>query len=118
MTAAPFRAAAPAAVRPLPLLLAPRDQLSGDGQLRELIAERRDRRGDDAELWYVPSTLLEELDLAAAGQEAVVATDPGVITWLQLRFGGRSALAELSPTLLQERAGALPPVAPAVPLDR
>jgi hypothetical protein len=96
----------------LHVLLAPAGQLSSDGQLRELMAERRDRRGPQVPLWYLSPELVQELYLASGGQEAVVAAEDAVITWLQLRFGGRTKTAVLSATQLQERAGALPPQAP------
>lgn len=96
----------------LHLLLAPAGQLSGDGQLRELIAERRDRLGHQVPLWYLSPKLVQELCLACGGQEAVVAAEAAVITWLQLRFGGRTKTAVLSSAQLQERAGELPPRAP------
>lgn len=96
----------------LHLLLAPAGQLSGDGQLRELMAERRDRLSPQVPLWYLSPELVQELYLASGGQEAVVAGEDAVITWLQLRFGGRTKTAVLSTTQLQERAGALPPRAP------
>jgi hypothetical protein len=44
----------------LTLLLAPTGQLSGDGQLRELMAERRSHTGGDAALWFLPPSLLQE----------------------------------------------------------
>lgn len=103
--------------RRLGLLLAPQGQLSGDGQLRELIAERRDRRGPDATLWHLSPKLVREIYLASGGQEAVVADDEAVITWLQLRFGGRAKTAVLSPELLRQRASALPPRAPQAAVD-
>jgi len=37
----------------LHLLIAPIGQLSGDGQLRELIQERRNHRGEAAGIWYL-----------------------------------------------------------------
>jgi hypothetical protein len=99
--------------RPLQLLLAPSGQLSDDGQLRELIAERRDRQGANVELWYLrPAVLAALLPEHGAGQEAVVAADPAVITWLQLRFGGSVSTAVLDPQQLHNRAGGLPPRAP------
>lgn len=99
--------------RPLPLLLASNGQLSGDGQLRELIAERRDRQGAQVELWHLPPAVLAALlPELAAGQEAVVAADPAVITWLQLRFGGNMSTAVLDPQQLHNQAGGLPPRAP------
>jgi hypothetical protein len=109
MAPAPFPPAAPLPVRNLSVLLAPLGQLSGDGQLRELIEERRERRGADVELWYLEPGLVETL---GPGIEALVAGDPAVISWLQLRFGGSTALITLSPTLLHKHAGKLPPNAP------
>jgi hypothetical protein len=114
------------------MLLAPLGQLSGDGQLRELIAERRERKGPDVELWYLEPDLVVELGLlqvltppprekqatSQPGQrsgeliEAIVAGDSAVITWLQLRFGGTTGTVTLTPSLLHERAGSLPPQAP------
>ncbi len=113
----------------LSFLVAPLGQLSGDGQLRELIEERRQRKGADVELWYLGEDLVEELHLAGAFRhtpakdqertrpegpiEAIVAGDAAVITWLQLRFGGCAGSLALPAGWLQERAGALPPRAPA-----
>jgi hypothetical protein len=126
-----FTNEAPAAapLRSLSFLVAPRGQLSGDGQLRELIEERRQRKGADVELWYLDPELVEELHLTQAFQhspakeqgqarpqdpiEAIVAADAAVITWLQLRFGGCSGTLALTTGWLQKRAGALPPRAPA-----
>ncbi len=126
-----FTTQAPAAAPlcSLSFLVAPRGQLSGDGQLRELIEERRQRKGADVELWYLGPELVEELHLAQAfhhspakdqGQtrpqdpiEAIVAGDTAVITWLQLRFGGCTGTLALTTGWLQKRAGALPPRAPA-----
>lgn len=99
------------------LLLAAVGQLSGDGQLRELIQERRDRRGAAAELWYLPPQLVQRLGLGSGEEEAVAAADPAVITWLQLRFGGSAHHAALSAQQLQREAGALPPQAPHAPVE-
>lgn len=110
-------AAIPFAPSPNPaglfLLVAATGQLSADGQLRELIAERRDRRGPGVELWYLPPAALASLlPHLPTGQEGAVASDPAVITWLQLRFGGTVSTAVLDPELLQALAGGLPPRAP------
>ena len=99
----------PALAAPLTLLLAPVNALSGDGQLRELMAERRSHLGGDGGLWFLPAPLVRELTLAAPGQEAVAARDPQVITWLQLRFGGQVQATTVTAAQLQERAAALPP---------
>lgn len=112
-------------LRVLSFLVAPLGQLSGDGQLRELIEERRQRKGADLELWYLGPDLVEELHLAEAFRhppakdqgrtqpqepiESIVAGDAAVITWLQLRFGGCAGSLALPAGWLQERAGARPP---------
>ncbi len=91
------------------LLLAPLGQLSGDGQLRELIKERRGHGGGDAQLWYLPPFLLVNLGLGSRDQEGIAALEPGVITWLQLRFGGVvSAAADLDQASLAAKAQTLP----------
>ena len=97
------------AIAPLTLLLAPAGQLSADGQLRELMAERRAHSHGDAGLWFLPASLLPQLGLTAPGQEAVAACDPQLITWLQLRFGGEVRSTTLTAAQLQEWAAALPP---------
>lgn len=96
----------------LSLLAAPAPQLSGDGQLRELIEERRTRFGEHAHLWYLPPAGVGALALGNHEEEAVVASDPGVITWLQLRFGGRVGTVRLGPAELQTYGAALPSPAP------
>ncbi len=118
MSSVPFTPSAPAPAQTLSLLLAPLGQLSGDGQLRELFEERRDRKGEDVELWYLPAVLVEELGVGSPLEEAVLTGDPAVITWLWLRFGGCRGVATLSPTLLHERARGLPPKAPLAPVHR
>lgn len=96
----------------LGLLLAPQGQLSGDGQLRELIQEQRERKGSEAPIWYLPPALVRQLGLGAATEEAVAAADAATLTWLQLRFGGAIRPCDLRPEALAERAAALPPAAP------
>lgn len=93
----------------LHLLLAPRGQLSADGQLRELIRERRSRLGGDGGILYLSPELLAAIPLASADQEAVAAQDPAVITWLQLRFGGRRQSWELAVAALPAGSLDLPP---------
>jgi len=101
----------------LRVLFAPSGQLSGDGQLRESIYERRDRKGDDSPIWYLPSNLVQKFTLMGDGLEAVVAQDPNIITWLQLRFGGEVLNVKLAIDELRKQASALPPTAPLAELD-
>ncbi len=93
------------------LLLAPVGQLSGNGQLRETVSERRSRNGEDVPFWYLSPEILEKLELPCekAGLEAVVAEDLTAINWLKLRFGGKSSTINLDIDLLREYATELPP---------
>jgi hypothetical protein len=117
MVAHPFHATpSTLSKRTFTLLLAPTGQLSGDGQLRELFQERRERHAGQGDLWYLSAPVVRVLGQGAAGHEAVVAVDPAVITWLQLRFGGIRRTVVLNTALLEERADALPPAAPRRPL--
>ena len=100
----------------LHVLVAPEGQLSGDGQLRELLLERRQRLGTDAQLWYLSPLLTQELYLASSAHEAMAAVDPAVITWLELRFGGDRKATVLALATLEQRATSLPPRAPKVAL--
>jgi hypothetical protein len=93
------------------VLLAPAPQLSGDGQLRELIQERRERSGGTGAIWYLPPELVAVQGLGQ-GLEAVVTPTAAVCTWLQLRFGGRPSQAPLTSAWLDAEAGALPAAAP------
>ncbi|MEO1002417.1 MAG: hypothetical protein AAFX65_04815 [Cyanobacteria bacterium J06638_7] len=93
------------------LLLAAAGDLSGDGQLRELIRERRQCQGGTGAIWYLPPRLVAELGLGE-GLEALVTATPAVLTWLQLRFGGRASQVRLAAAWLDAEAGALPPGAP------
>ena len=114
MTASISAPAPASSVLHLHLLLAPRGQLSADGQLGELIRERRSRLGGDGGILYLSPELLATQPLAAkslasADQEAVAAQDPAVITWLQLRFGGRRQSWELAVAALPAGSLDLPP---------
>ncbi|MEI6029777.1 MAG: hypothetical protein WCQ20_01275 [Synechococcaceae cyanobacterium ELA739] len=93
----------------LHLLLAPHGQLSADGQLGELIRERRSRLGGDGGILYLSPELLVAQQLASGDQEAVAAQDPAVITWLQLRFGGRRQSWQLAVASLPDGSLELPP---------
>ena len=42
------------------VLLAPTGQLTGNGQLRETIRERRKRNGDDVAFWYLSPELVQK----------------------------------------------------------
>jgi hypothetical protein len=99
------------------LLVAPLGQLSGDGQLRELMKERRGHGGGDAELWYLPPFLLVSLGLGSRDQEGIAALDPGVITWLQLRFGGVVKSASIDQASLAAKAQTLPAPPPCAALS-
>ncbi|MGB5135394.1 MAG: hypothetical protein WBN89_09510 [Prochlorococcaceae cyanobacterium] len=120
--AAPADTAPADAAQQLHVLLAPAGDLSGDGQLRELISERRERQGGTGAIWYLPPRLVADLGLGKGlglgeGLEGVVAATPSVFTWLQLRFGGRRVaaqpcLARLTAAWLDAEAGGVPPKAP------
>ncbi len=98
----------------LQLLLAPCGQLSGDGQLRELMQERRRHVGNaSGGLWYLPQALTAELPLPGdMACEALAIADPSAAVWLQLRFGGSLRSASLSSAWLHEKALELPAPAP------
>ena len=90
------------------VLLAPLGQLSGDGQLRELIEERRAYQGGTGPIWYLPPAQVAALGLGD-GEEAVATPSSAVLTWLQLRFGGRTSTAAIPTEWLEAEARALPP---------
>ena len=91
------------------VLLAPAGQLTGNGQLRETINERRSRKGENVPFWYLSPELVKKFNLPGNGVEAVVAEDLTAINWLQMRFGGESCTAQLNVEELQKHANALPP---------
>ena len=95
----------------LHVLLAPFGQLTGNGQLRESINERRERRGNDYPMWYLPPQVVKKLNLSDPDHEnyeAVIAEDQSAIDWLKLRFGGESKDASLDTEILWKEAGSLP----------
>jgi len=99
-------------------LVAPVGRLSGDGQLRELMQERRDHGSlDGPGIWYVPEVWSEAV-FAAVGMEAVVVREARVATWLELRFGVASQPFQMADSWLGRHAAELPPAAPVQPLDR
>ncbi len=91
------------------VLLAPTGQLTGHGQLRETIRERRKRLGDDVAFWYLSPELVQQFNLSGQGFEAVVASELTAINWLKIRFGGESRSAQLDIDELHEHANSLPP---------
>ena len=96
----------------LQLLLAPPGQLSGDGQLRELMLERRRHLNSaSGDLWVLPR--------GREGQEAIAIADPAVAIWLQLRFGGVLQPARIHRAWLDRMALELPAAAgvPALGVD-
>ena len=90
-------------------LVAPLGQLSANGQLRETVAERRNRLGDDVAFWYLSPPLVEKFHLSGSGMEGVVAADLTAINWLKLRFGGESFQVNIDVEELSEQATDLPP---------
>ena len=91
------------------VLLAPVGQLSGNGQLRETVSERRNRKGDDVPFWYLSPPLVEKFDLSGSDVEGVVAEDLTAINWLKMRFGGESFTRKIDLAELRAHATALPP---------
>ena len=91
------------------VLSAPTGQLTGNGQLRETISERRNRKGDDVAFWYLSPELVSKFNLPGTGMEGVVAEDLTSINWLKLRFGGESCTVQIDLEELREHATALPP---------
>ena len=91
------------------VLLAPTGQLTGNGQLRETIRERRKRNGDDVAFWYLSPELVQKFNLPGTGMEAVVANELTAINWLKMRFGGESCTVQLDVDQLHKHANSLPP---------
>ena len=93
------------------VLIAPVGQLCGNGQLRETISERRNRKGNDVPFWYLSPELVRNFGISECIKEAVVAEEKTSITWLQLRFGGDLSTFEFDQDLLIQDAMGLPPSA-------
>ena len=91
------------------LLLAPSGQLSGNGQLRETLRDRRSRKGEDVPFWYLSPELVQKFELGEQGFEAVLASELTAINWLKLRFGGKSTSILIDIDQLKEHARGLPP---------
>ena len=93
----------------LHVLLAPVGQLSGNGQLRETVKERRKKKGSSVAFWYLSPELVQKFNLPGSDMEAVVAEDLTAINWLKLRFGGESSTVQIDLEELREHATLLPP---------
>ena len=91
------------------VLTAPEGHLCGNGQLRETISERRNRKGEDVPFWYLSPELVQKFNLPGTGVEAVVANELTAINWLKMRFGGESCSIQLDVDQLHEHASSLPP---------
>ena len=90
-------------------IYAPSGVLSGNGQLRETVAERRKRHGESVPFWYLSPDLAANFGIPGTNIEAIVAAEVTAINWLQLRFGGHSIRIELDIEELNEKARGLPP---------
>jgi len=90
------------------VLLAPLGQLSGNGQLRETVKERRNRLGQDVSFWYLSPELVNQFNLSDKSLEGVVSSDLTAINWLKLRFGGDSITFPFDLDKLRELATELP----------
>ncbi len=91
------------------VLIAPIGQLTGNGQLRETINERRNRKGKGVPFWYLSPSLVKKFKIPGENIEAVVAEDLTAIDWLKLRFGGQRLNLSLNIDELHEFANELPP---------
>ncbi len=96
-------------LKALYVLTAPIGQLSGNGQLRETVKERRNRKGEDVSFWYLSPELVAKFRLPGSDVEAVVADEATAIDWLSLRFGGDKSVVTLDVSQLHEQARGLPP---------
>ena len=104
------------AAQAMQVLLAPQGLLSGDGQLRELIQERRNHLGGNADIWYLPSVLTGTL-AHSDEWEALAIRDAGTAAWLHLRLGGELMTVNLSRAWLDQAALKLPAPAPLAQLS-
>jgi hypothetical protein len=117
----PFDPASPSRRDCLQLLIAPCGSLSADGQLRELIRERRRHAAlgeggeDGGGLWFLPEGLCRQ-QLGLEGMEGLVTQASRTAIWLQLRFGGQLQTINLPSDWLCAKAMALPPSAPEAPV--
>ena len=96
---------------PFYVLIAPVGQLCGNGQLRETISERRNRKGANVAFWYLSEDLVSKFNIPGNNKEAVVAEEKTAVNWLQLRFGGKLLTKKFDRELLKNEASDLPPKA-------
>lgn len=87
------------------MVIAP--NLSGDGQLNELMLEQR-KAAKAIQIWFLPLSLARQAWPEAHG-EAVLCKHRRQADWLQLRFGGIISQIDVSPSWLETHATALPP---------
>ncbi len=90
-------------------LVAPVGQLTGNGQLRETISERRNRKGEDVPFWYLNQKLTNQLGISEGSNESVIASESTAINWLKMRFGGNIKIVKLQIDELRQSAMELPP---------
>ncbi len=90
-------------------LVAPKGQLTGNGQLRETISERRNRKGNDVHFWYLSPELVVKFGIGNSSDEAVIAEEITAINWVRLRFGGELKNIKLEINKLRQSAMYLPP---------
>ncbi len=81
--------------------------LSGDGQLYELMLEQR-QATKAIQMWFLPVSVVRQVWPEAQG-EAVLCKHRSQADWLQLRFGGTISRSDVSPSWLEAQTTALPP---------
>ena len=91
------------------VIYAPSGVLSGNGQLRETLEERRKRHGDNVPFWYLSPDLTTKFGIPGNNIEAIVSDQLTSINWLKLRFGGQSLKIDLDIEQLNKEARGLPP---------
>ena len=109
------------------VLFAPPGCLSGDGQLREVFEERiRGQEPAGQDLWFVSSDqfceqlrdALTQRGLRPTGPfELLISSEPHLLVWLQVRFGGELLEHVALPWGFQDLAASLPPAAAPVGLE-
>lgn len=116
------------AVRLASVLFASPGCLSGDGQLREVFEERiRGQEPAGRDLWFVSADQFSGQLRAALSQRALlpmgplellISSEPHLLVWLQVRFGGELLEQVALPGAgFQDLAPSLPPAAAPVHLE-